>query len=102
MSVPTTLEDVTALVSDAQSQTLAALKQAQESSLKAVKVAVEAIPTVPTIDVVGKLPTPVEFIESSFAFAGKVLDLEKSYAVKLTQLLTDGAEKLAPKSPASN
>jgi hypothetical protein len=87
----TTTMDVAELWAGAQKQAIASIKQAQDLSLRAAKVAVDLIPadrvTVPAF------PAPRTIVESSFAFAGEVLDLQRAYALELVDI----AAKVAPK-----
>lgn len=45
-------------------------------------------------DAFGKLPTPTEVIEGAFGFAGQVLQQQKAYALRITELLTEASEKV--------
>ena len=64
----------TKLVADAQENFLRAVEQAQDASLRL------ASALVPQPQ---HLPTPAQAIESGFAFAGRLLDLQKRYALGL-------------------
>jgi hypothetical protein len=76
------------LAAEAQRQTLSALKQAQDLSLRGAELAIGAVPE-------AKLPTPKETVEGAFGFAGQVLQQQKAYALRLTEILT-GASAAAP------
>jgi hypothetical protein len=62
------------LAAEAQDQTIKAIEQAQDASMKLVAVAWEQSQ---------QLPTPAQAIESAFDFAGRVLELQKRYALRL-------------------
>jgi hypothetical protein len=76
------------LAAEAQRQTLSALKQAQDLSLRGAELAIGAVPE-------AKLPTPKETVEGAFGFAGQALQQQKAYALRLTEILT-GASAAAP------
>ena len=86
--------EMTKLVTETQERTLDALKQAQELSIRTAETAISFVP--------GKgadadLPTPTELVEQTFAFTSKVLDTQKKYALRLTEVLTSGAQAAAKK-----
>jgi hypothetical protein len=60
---------------EVQDETAKAIEQAQDASLKLASVTWAALP---------ELPTPAEAIESGFGFAGRVLELQKQYLLRLT------------------
>jgi hypothetical protein len=64
----------TKVAQEAQEQTLSAIRQAQDASLKIASVGWEQAE---------QLPTPAQAIESAFDFAGRVLELQKQYALRL-------------------
>ncbi len=64
----------TKLTAEAQEQTLKAMEQAQDASIKLASAAWEQTQ---------QLPTPAQAIESAFDFAGRVLELQKRYALRL-------------------
>ena len=103
MSTVTT--DYTALLASAEKAALTSLKQAQEVSLRATKVAVGLIPE---SGAVNGLPTPREVVESSFTFANEILTAQKAYALELHPTLLfeqptvdDVARYLAPRLAAT-
>ena len=69
-----TTPSFTKLSAEAQEQTLKAIEQAQDASIKLASVAWEQAQ---------QLPTPTQAIESTFDFAGRVLELQKRYALRL-------------------
>ena len=66
------------LAADAQEQTLKAIEQAQDASIKLAAVAWEQA---------SQLPTPAQAIESTFDFAGRVLELQKQFALRLAGIV---------------
>jgi hypothetical protein len=76
------------LAAEAQRQTLTALKQSQDLSLRGAELAVGLVPE-------AKLPAPKETVEGAFAFAGQVLQQQKAYALRMIEILT-GAAAPAP------
>jgi hypothetical protein len=86
------------LVTEAQQQALASLKQAQDFWLRATEISVGLIPAEPTFGVAAKLPTAKETVAASFGFAGKVLDANKAYAVRLAEILDAAGSKATPKA----
>jgi hypothetical protein len=76
------------LAAETQRETLAALKQAQDLSLRSAELAVGSISD-------AKLPTPKETVEGAFGFAAQVLQQQKAYALRMTEILT-GASEPAP------
>jgi hypothetical protein len=70
----TTTTSYAKLNAEAQEQTLKAIEQAQDASIKLAAVAWEQAQ---------QLPTPAQAIESTFDFAGRVLELQKQYALRL-------------------
>lgn len=88
--------DIAGTLAKAQEQSLEALKEAQELSLRAFETALELVPSDPTFGLAGSLPTPRETIEASFGFAERVLDQQKEFALRVTELLT------RPKTPSAS
>ncbi|MBA2361215.1 MAG: hypothetical protein H0V79_09845 [Actinobacteria bacterium] len=80
------------LAGEAQKQALAALKQAQELSLEATEFAIGVGSRQPS-EVLAELPNPVEVVEGAFAFAGQVLQQQKDYALRMTELMTEAATR---------
>jgi hypothetical protein len=78
------------LAVEAQRQTLTALKQAQDLSLRGAELAV-GLRDPATLGVA----IPRDAVEGAFAFAGQVLQQQKAYALRMTEMLT-GAVDAAP------
>ena len=70
------------LVAEAQKDAIAALKQAQDYSLKTAELALSL-----SSEKAENLPAPATVIESGFAFAAKVLETQKNYALRLTEIV---------------
>ena len=85
MNQATTFAD---LAVEAQSQALAALKHAQDLSLRGAELAVGLVPE-------ANVTTPKDAVEGAFGFAGQVLQQQKAYALRMTEILT-GAAAAAP------
>jgi hypothetical protein len=75
------------LAAEAQRQTLTALRQAQDLSLRGVELAVGLRDAERR-----SLPTPQEAVEGAFAFAGQLLQEQKAYALRMTEIVTGVAE----------
>jgi hypothetical protein len=78
------------LAAEAQRQTLTALKQSQDLSLRGAELAVGLVPRD-----TGTRSVPKETVEGAFAFAGQVLQQQKAYALRMIEILT-GAAAPAP------
>lgn len=85
-----TTTNFVALAAEAQKQALAALQQAQDLSLQAAEAAIGLGSSKPT-EVLGELPRPTDVVEGAFGFAGQVLQQQKTYALRMTELLTEAA-----------
>jgi hypothetical protein len=88
----TTTKDFTALAGEAQKQALSALAESQELSLQALESAVRLVPKDVPFRYAASIPSPTQAIEASFGFAGKVLEQQRAYALRLTEVLTTGAQ----------
>jgi hypothetical protein len=78
------------LGAEAQRQTLHALKQAHDLSLRGAELAVGLRDTGAR-----SAPSAKESVEGAFAFAGQVLQQQKAFALRMTEILT-GAGEPAP------
>ncbi len=90
------------LMDEATDRAIDAVKQAQDASLRWTETAIGLFPTDPTFGVAGALPTPAEVVGASFDFAGKLLEQQRSYSLKLTELVAGAAArsaKAATKAP---
>lgn len=78
------------LAAEAQRQTLSALKQAQDLSLRGAELAVGLAP-----GDTGTRSVAKDAVEGAFAFAGQILQQQKAYALRMTEIVT-GAGQPAP------
>jgi hypothetical protein len=72
------------LAADAQRQWLTGLKQAQDLSLRSAELTL-GVPASPGVNV-------SEAIEGAFGFASAVLQQQKAYALRMTEIVTGPAE----------
>lgn len=86
MNEATTFAD---LAAEAQRQTLSTLKQAQDLSLRGAELAVGLVPN----NAEPKLPAAKDAVEGAFAFAGQVLQQQKAYALRMTEIVSEGLSK---------
>jgi hypothetical protein len=97
-----------------QQESLAALKETQDASLKAMssfrelgKEFGEKPGSVPAFE---NMPTPTQFVEMSFGFATQLLELRKAFALRVAEMIaesqkqTEASFKAAtnPNKPPSN
>ena len=76
------------LAAEAQRQTLTALKQAQDLSLRGAELAVGLHPRYAS-----KFhAVPKDAVEGAFAFAGQLLQQQRAYALRMTEIVTGVAE----------
>ncbi len=84
------------LAAEAQKQALTALKNAQDLSLRATELSFGSVPSQGDVsEAFGTVPSPTEVIEGAFGFAGQVLQQQKAYALRITELMTEASEKIA-------
>jgi len=81
-----------ALAAEAQKQALSALKQAQDLSFQAAETAI-GLGSRPASELVGELPKATDVVEGAFGFAAQVLQQQKAYALRMTELMTDAASR---------
>ena len=96
--------DFTQYVSKFQDETLKAVKQAQDANIAAFEQARELFAEVATLDKLptfDSFPTPTKFVEMSFDYANKMLDLRKEYALQVADFITETA-KSAAKAASKN
>jgi len=80
-----------------QAESLAALKETQDASLKAFKTFSEfgkqmsekpgAMPTFENV------PTPMQFVEMSFGWASQMLELRKAYTLRVAEMMVEGQKQ---------
>ena len=85
--------NVSEYMSKFQEESLAAIKETQDASLKAFKSfsefgkeMTEKPGSVPAFE---NLPTPTQFVELSFGFASQLLELRKAWALRVAELLVE-------------
>jgi len=96
--------DFTQYVSKFQDETLKAVKQAQDANLAAFEQARELFTEVATLDrmpTFESIPSPTKFVEMSFDYANKMLELRKEYALQVAEFVTETA-KSAAKAASKN
>ncbi len=76
--------DFTAVTAEGQRQALAAITQAHESMLRLAELGLNSIPT--AMPSAASLPKPIDLVQASYAFVGKLLEEQKSFALKLTEI----------------
>ena len=76
-----------------QEESLAAIKETQEASLKAFKSfsefgkeMAEKPGTVPAFE---NMPTPTQFVELSFGFASQILEMRKAWALRVAEMMVE-------------
>lgn len=75
--------DFTAAATESQKQALAAITQAHESMLRLAELGMSSIPTAaPTMS----LPKPTDLVQASYDFVGKLLEEQKSFALRFTEI----------------
>lgn len=90
MTQPTTFAE---LAAEAQRQTLSSLKQAHELSIRGAELATGLRDTGTR-----SVPTAKETVEGAFAFASGVLQQQKAYALRMTEIVTGAAQPAAAKT----
>jgi len=79
------------LATEATGNALAGLREAQELSLRASEAAVRSFSGDTAL-----LPGPRQVVSSSFDFAAQVLEQQRTYALRLTELLAGAVPAPAP------
>lgn len=76
--------DFTTLAAEGQKQALAAVTQAHESMLRLAELGMSSIPTSPPS--AASLPKPADLVQASYDFIGKLLEEQRSFALRLTEI----------------
>ena len=76
--------DFTAVAAEGQKQALAAITQAHESMLRLAELGMSSIPT--TTPSAASLPKPIDLVQASYDFAGKLLEEQKAFVLRLTEI----------------
>ncbi len=83
--------DFAAVTAEGQRQALAATAQAHESMLKVAELGLNSIPT--AMPSAASLPKPIDLVQASYDFVGKLLEEQKSFALKLTEIASARVEE---------
>ena len=80
-----------------QQEGLAALKQTQDASLKAMssfreftKEMTEKPGTMPSLE---NMPSPTQLVEMSFGFASQLLEIRKAYTLRIAEMIVEGQKR---------
>ena len=87
--------DFNQYVAKFQEETLKAVKQAQDANVAAFEQARELFVEVATLEklpTLETLPSPTKFVEMSFDYANKMLELRKEYALQVADIFTQGTK----------
>lgn len=76
--------DFATVVAESQKQALATITQAHESMLRIAEFGLSSIPSFSASP--ESLPKPTDLVRASYDFTGKVLEEQKSFALKLTEI----------------
>lgn len=93
-----------------QQEGLAALKESQDASIKAMssfreftKEMTEKPGTMPTLE---NIPTPTQLVEMSFGFASQLLEIRKAYTLRIAEMMVEAQKQteagFKAASPAPN
>ncbi len=89
--------NVSEYMSKFQDESLAALKETQEASLKAMssfrefgKEFSEKPGTMPAFE---NLPSPTQFVEMSFGFATQLLEMRKAFALRVAEMMVEAQKQ---------
>ena len=97
--------DFNEYVSKFQEDTLKIVKQAQDANLAAFEQARELFSEVATLEKLPTfetLPSPTKFVELSFDYANKFLELRKQYALQVAELFTEATKNVANATKVPN
>jgi hypothetical protein len=91
------MSDYTEFVTKTQDEIIHAVKQAQETNLKALSTFGDALAEYASkarsFASPATLPTPTDMITSSFGFAAQLIDLQKNYYVKIAESFASSQKK---------
>ncbi len=89
--------NVSEYMSKFQEESLAAIKETQEASLKAMssfrefgKEFSEKPGTMPALE---NIPTPTQLVELSFGFASQLLELRKAFTMRVAEMMVDAQKQ---------
>jgi hypothetical protein len=91
------MPEYTEFVKKTQTDILNAVKQAQETNLKAMSTFGDAISEyaakAKSFAPTATMPTPAEMIESSFDFTAQLIDLQKHYYIHMAEAIATAQKK---------
>lgn len=76
--------DFTGVAAETQKQALATITQAHESMLRLAELGLSSIPGV--VASPASLPKPTDLVQASYDFAGKILEEQKAFVLRLTEI----------------
>ena len=89
--------NVTEYMNKFQEEGLAAMKQTQEASLKAMssfrEFAREMNEKPGSVPALENIPTPVQFVEFSFGFASQMLELRKTWTLRMAEMFVEAQKQ---------
>ena len=100
------MSNYTEFITKTQADILGAVKQAQETNVKAIASFGDAVAEyaskAKTLSADVKLPSPTEVIESAFGFTAQLVELQKNHYVKIAETFAsaqkDATDAVAPVS----
>lgn len=91
------MSDYTEFIGKTQDEILSAVKQAQETNVKAFTSFGEAMAEYANkaraMGTNASLPTPAEIVTSTFGFAAQLVELQKNYYVKIAETFASAQKK---------
>lgn len=92
------------LVTRAGDQAISALKQAEDIAVSAVSSVSEVVgsfmPALPPLPFADRLPAPERVVRTTFGFAERLLEAQKSYALNVIEALAPITSKVTPTKKA--
>jgi hypothetical protein len=89
--------NVSEYMSKFQQESLAAIKETQDASLKAMKsfseFGKELSEKPGTMPAFENLPTPTQLVELSFGFASQLLDLRKAFTLRVAEMMVEAQKQ---------
>ena len=86
--------DFTAVAAESQKQALAGIAQAHEGMLRLAELSLSSLPTATPLP--WTTPKPTDVVRAGYDFAGKVLEEQKAFVLRLTEMAAaqvDGGRK---------
>jgi hypothetical protein len=89
-----------------QKESLEAIKETQDASLRAMQsfgeFAKEWSATPGTVPSFENVPSPTQFVEMSFGFAGALLEMRKHYTMKIAEMVSDAQKHVEARVEANS